>query len=746
MERTASWPSAEVAVKIKPKLALAFLLLSIVPLAVSGFVSSTMAERALTTQVLKQLESVAAIQKSRLENIFQQNHERLWLIANHTQMRRLLARLNEQGREEDRRELLVILQDALVSVGSFREIAVLDPRGRVAASTDPRRVGRDHAGSEHFERGRVRPSVDIFFLDQDSSLRCRLAGPLYWEDRLIGVVVIDTTAENVVSLTKDYSGLGRTGETLVARQTGERELLYITPLRFDPDAALRPVADAVSTDLPMSLALRGEQTLLTDGMDYRGRRVLAATRFLASSDLGLVVKLDRDEAFAPMVQLRHTLMLVTAVSAMLVIVLSIPVGRSISRPIVDLAEVAARISGGDLTRRAREQGGDETGILARSFNTMTEKLTEDITRRRQAEEQLRARTDLLQGIIDNSLSAIFVKDVEQRFIMVNKVFGELCGRTREDILGRTTAEIFPLEIAGESGEHDRQVIETGAALKHERVFTLGGAARTYIATKFPLYASDGAPYAVCGIYTDISEIKQAAAMREEVERMIRHDLRSPLMAIAGLPKVIKDEQNITARQREMLAAIEEAGGRMLEIIGLSQDLYRMETGAFRMEAAPVDLLAMARRTVGDGAWLAERKRLKLRVTLDGRPAGGGDRLVAPGREALLYTMLANLVINALEASPEGEAVEVALAGEAESARVVVRNKGAVPWEIRSRFFEKYVSAGKKTGTGIGTYNAKLIVEAHGGSIAMQTSEGQGTEVTLRLPRYPDGGEQGGPPR
>jgi PAS domain S-box-containing protein len=627
-----------------------------------------------------------------------------------------------------------ILADSLAAVAGFREITVLDPAGLAVAGTEPAHLGREHAGSPDFERGRESPCVDLFFLDEAGRLRCRLSGPLRWDDRLAGVVLIDTASDNVAALVADYSGLGRSGETLIARRGGPGEVSYIAPLRFDPDAALRRAVDLASGDLPMAQALEGREALLPDALDYRGRRVLAATRFLPAHDLGLVVKLDRDEAFAPMVELRHTLMLVTGLSAMLVLVLSIPVGRTLTRPILDLADVARRVSGGDFTQRAAELGEDELGELARGFNSMTAKLTEDIERRRRAEEQLRSRTDLLQGIIDNSFSAIFVKDADQRFIMVNRVFEEMCGKARSDILGRTTADVFPVELAAETAEHDRQVLETGAALQHERTYALPGGSRTFIATKFPLYTPQGEPYALCGIFTDVSEIKRAAAMREEVERMIRHDLKSPLMAIAGLPAVMKDEANITERQREMLGAIEEAGRRMLEIIGLSQDLYRMETGTFRLDPQPVDFLAVVRRAMADGSWLAERHRLEVRLTLDGRPVQAGDTAPVAGREALLYTMLANLVGNALEAAARDSFVELRLETGEDGVTLTVRNPQAVPREIRSRFFEKYVSAGKKSGTGIGTYNAKLIAEAHGGTITMRTSDQEGTEVAVRLPR------------
>ena len=317
--------------KIKPKLALSFLLLCLAPLAVSGLVSSTMAERALSMQVLSQLESVATIQKSRMEDIFDQNLERLRLISTRTQLRRSLSAYLEKRDPAAQAAMNAILADSLEAVAGFKEITVLDPTGLAVASTEPARLGVDHAGTPHFELGRAGSCVDLFFLDEAGRLRCRLSGPLAWEGRPVGVVLIDTAADNVTDLVTDYSGLGKTGETLLARRIAPDQVVYIAPLRFDPQAALRHTVDVVSGDLPMAEALEGREVLIPNGADYRGRRVLAATRYLPAYNLGLVVKLDRDEAFAPMVELRHTLMLVTGLSARMAFMAACAAGSRFSR-------------------------------------------------------------------------------------------------------------------------------------------------------------------------------------------------------------------------------------------------------------------------------------------------------------------------------------------------------------------------------------------------------------------------------
>jgi signal transduction histidine kinase len=104
-----------------------------------------------------------------------------------------------------------------------------------------------------------------------------------------------------------------------------------------------------------------------------------------------------------------------------------------------------------------------------------------------------------------------------------------------------------------------------------------------------------------------------------------------------------------------------------------------------------------------------------------------------GEGLLCYSMLSNLVKNALEASPEGGVVTIGLCTGAQP-EVTVHNMGAVPEAIRDRFFEKYATQGKSSGTGLGTYSAQLIARTLGGDIHMRTSEQEGTTVTVRFPR------------
>jgi len=237
---------------------------------------------------------------------------------------------------------------------------------------------------------------------------------------------------------------------------------------------------------------------------------------------------------------------------------------------------------------------------------------------------------------------------------------------------------------------------------------------------------------------DVTERKKAELLREDVERMTRHDLKSPLTAILTLPQLIKREGGLSKRQEDMVDLAQSAGYRMLHMINQSLDLYKMESGTYELRPAPVDLLPILDNIAAEFRGVIEGKDLTIAVNLRGKPREEGDAFTVRGEEMLCYTMLANLIKNALEASPEGETVALALDDVVEP-RIVIHNMGAVPASIRGSFFEKYVTAGKRGGTGLGAYGARLMAEIMGGRIAMRTSDRDGTALSVILPPPSQGG-------
>jgi signal transduction histidine kinase len=173
--------------------------------------------------------------------------------------------------------------------------------------------------------------------------------------------------------------------------------------------------------------------------------------------------------------------------------------------------------------------------------------------------------------------------------------------------------------------------------------------------------------------------------------------------------------------------MERAAQRQLSLLDASIALHRMEAGTFRFEPAGVDLGAVFGEVHEELEHIAAAKSAGLRLTME-------EPIAALGDAWLCRTLLSNLVRNAVEALPEKrQAVDVCVTTDGDEAVIRVTNPGAVPEDMRKRFFEKYATSGKSGGTGLGTYSALMMARAQGGRVALDTGVPGQTTVTVWLP-------------
>jgi PAS domain S-box-containing protein len=144
----------------------------------------------------------------------------------------------------------------------------------------------------------------------------------------------------------------------------------------------------------------------------------------------------------------------------------------------------------------------------------------DVTERKRAEEELCESETRLQAILDNSPGMVFMKDVEGRYLHVNRQFASTFHMTREQVVGRTDEAICGTEQAAAFRANDLKVLQAGVPLEFEEINMHDDGPHTSIVSKFPLYGGDGKLYALCGITTDITERKKLAdALQINEERL-----------------------------------------------------------------------------------------------------------------------------------------------------------------------------------------------------------------------------------
>jgi PAS domain S-box-containing protein len=160
--------------------------------------------------------------------------------------------------------------------------------------------------------------------------------------------------------------------------------------------------------------------------------------------------------------------------------------------------------------------------------------------RKRTEDTLRETQRLIQAIFDNSPAVIHVQDLDGRFVLVNRKFEEVVGLRSQEILGKTSFDLFPVNAAAYDAG-DRQVIETGSASETEEVFTTDHGDRVFLTTKSLLADESHKPYALFGISTEITERKKAEADLREMQTELAHLNR--VMTVGELAASIAHEIN-----------------------------------------------------------------------------------------------------------------------------------------------------------------------------------------------------------
>ena len=354
-----------------------------------------------------------------------------------------------------------------------------------------------------------------------------------------------------------------------------------------------------------------------------------------------------------------------------------------------------------------------------------------------------ARSEAMyKGLVQHASSLILRLSPNGTVTFANDYACRRLGVTQEDIRGKTLGEAVlpPLDSQGRDtgpvaalffGHHEPMNRFECEIQSRDGSLTWVGWASTPIANRRGKIKE----YLCVGL--DISDRKDKERLREDVQSILRHDLKSPLAGIIGCAVAMQHGDNLDSDQRESLEAMEDAGTRLLEMINRDQDIYKLEAGLYSMQPAPVDVAAVIRKVTASLVRQMGRP-VDIRMTIDGHP-DTGESVVIQGEEMLLYSMFTNLVRNALEASNGADAVDIALA-TGPTLSVAVHNRLAVPEDFQPRFFEKFATLGKRHGTGLGTYGARLITEAHKGDITLHSNEADGTTVTVRLPTEPFGPE------
>jgi len=403
-------------------------------------------------------------------------------------------------------------------------------------------------------------------------------------------------------------------------------------------------------------------------------------------------------------------------------------GKWILLPITQLIRSAKEIQKGNLDLVVPSASRDEIGQLSEAFNEMAASLRE--FRRTDQAKLLRVQRSTRQAF-DSLPDAIAVIDPEGNVEVATEAAGELFGlkanvRLRE-LVQPWIADLFDEAlVSGRITEPKGNFVVVQRFMRNEERF--------YRPRAVPILDAGKEPAGVVLVFQDITQQRLQEEMKRGVIATVSHQLKTPLTSIRMAIHLLLEEKigALTPKQADLLASAGEDAARIHTIVEELLDIGRMESGKVRMDFHPISPLKMVLEGLEPYRSAARDQGVSLTVDLaDGLPEVWADR-------TRIAHVFANLLSNALKYTPPGGNVSISAKAEESAVRFQVADTGVgIPDRYLPRIFEQFFRVpdqGSGTGAGLGLAIVKEIVEAHGGTVGVESREGAGSTFLFSLRR------------
>lgn len=352
---------------IRTKLALALVSVALVSMFILGAFAYSTAADLLEEISIRQLDALAESKMRDLEKVQEGWRDQLRLIKGRTPLATSLQSYLTSGDEAARQDVLRVIEDAATAVDDVDQIRILSLQGEEIVS-----YGRIVASYE--QRIPSKPGDVVFndsFPTNTDGARVVYSSLIVGDTSPIGVIEVVFDAFEIGSVTDNYTGLGDTGEVMVAMMEGPDSVLILNSLRHESAETTSNRLMLEDVTKPMRQALSGTEVQKPmQAVDYRDVEVLAATRHMPATGWGVVVKIDVDEENTRAIRLRDAMFDIALALSAFAIVGGTMLGFYLARPIHGLAVMVERVRHGETDLRVDVKGDDEIAFLADSVNEL----------------------------------------------------------------------------------------------------------------------------------------------------------------------------------------------------------------------------------------------------------------------------------------------------------------------------------------------------------------------------------------
>jgi diguanylate cyclase (GGDEF)-like protein len=464
------------------------LIAALIPLAAVGMYASHLLEQQLIASTETSLANTQRLEAARINQVLAGYAQEARALAAGSHVRSFVEAVNDYRYSVQSREAFNMNLD--VTIGGYDGFAIIDPEsswplqqlalklqkkaGMVESAvvqlrlvdSEGKTLGEtigfswDPANPDLINRS-MRTVKTVFgdaFRNMDNEDKLGIVSPIVSnQGNVVGALLIESQLAPIVNLVAKHEGVGYSSEAHIAQPTIDNDAQFITPLRFDKRAAFNKIV-AKSIELPVVESMNSPEGKVIKADDYRGVLSYLAIQTIPETGWGLIVKIDADEALAPVAALRDRLIQIIFCAFLIVSTIYLVGLWPVARRLKKTAVVARQITNGDLTARIDDNLKDEISEMASSINALAHDLEKDQIKRSEIEARLRhqALHDELTGLLNrkhaNEVLTKLQKDkLHQHTVMfldlngfkdVNDLYGHTAGdKVLKVIADRLTAQI-----------------------------------------------------------------------------------------------------------------------------------------------------------------------------------------------------------------------------------------------------------------------------------------------------------------
>jgi signal transduction histidine kinase/CHASE3 domain sensor protein len=417
-------------------------------------------------------------------------------------------------------------------------------------------------------------------------------------------------------------------------------------------------------------------------------------------------------------------------SALLILLFASYFVRTIVLPVRRLAGTTARLAAGDLSARAPESGAGELAGLGRDLNAMAASLEA-------GQARLESQNAELAAVLDATVDGICMVDLDGRVVFANAAMdrlwadfgipaeGPIWDRIARLARMTTNADEYLATFAEVAGDPERSFWDE---------FRIVGSDRSYIGFTGPVHDSLGTLLGRIFTCREVTAERESERLKDEFVATVSHELRTPLTSIIGyLELVLAGEAGeLSPEQERFLTVADRNAARLLRLVGDLLFVAQLEAGKLGLEPEEIALAELVAESVAEKRPLAQDRGLDLALQTARVGPLWADR-------ARIVQVLDNLLSNAVKFTQPGGRIVVRVREEERRAVIEVADTGiGIPELEREQLFQRFFRASGASdraipGSGLGLAITKAIVEAHGGTISVDSVEGHGSTFRVELP-------------